>query len=246
MGAEARIDSQVAEEARKKIDPLISAWLTKLLDYPGFREWKNKSLLRQIFFSISPDSDVKPFHDFEFDKDTLAQHNIVSLYMNLQDITITMSRVSKYFEQYPPKKNGVNRADHLKMMCEIYFSKTYQFFDSFKKLIKSIIRRAKIKDEFSVSLNEEFVKNFSWELEQRNKIHHGSAYSDFEIDALGVNDLLSSVQNGHPKMSAHNYRKLSERWVKRVALTKDKFDFWLGVSAAIMLSYCKFLQIHRN
>ena len=103
------IDASMARDAREAVWPLIADWITKLLDYPGFREWKNESLKRKLLFAAWPQVPSEPLHDFVFDKITLERHALVSGYNHLVSAALDCRAVTNYLRRYPFRNLSITR-----------------------------------------------------------------------------------------------------------------------------------------
>lgn len=225
---------------------MITAWLTRLLEYPGFRDWKAEVARRQITFALLPRGPVDPYGDFEFDRETLREHDVVAGYMRLLGAANDCRTTKHYFQRYPFRNLQVSREEHVRTCCELYFSRVYQFHERLNRLLVWIARRTEPKGLDVDHLKKVFKDQLGVELEARHRIHHEAAYSDFEIDALRATDLLSIADGDYPRMSDANYRSVTRQWGQRVDATADKLDFWVGVVAVLMLVRCRFLADPRE
>lgn len=223
----------------------VSNWLMRLLDYPGFREWKNEVVRRHMSFTLLPHAPVEPFDDFRFDEDTLRQHDIVAGYVRLTRAATDCRSAQHYFRRFPFRGLPIGREEHLRTCAELYYSRVYQFRERLFRLLTWIERRTLPKGLDVKALKAAFDEQLREELDARHRIHHEEAYSDFELDALGQTDLLAAVGEGWPRMSDAGYHRLARRWRQRVVASADKLDFWVGVAALLMLVRCRFLQEHK-
>lgn len=227
--------------AKEAVWPRVSAWLMHLLKYPGFRDWKDEVARRHMVFALLPQAPVEPFHDFQFDPATLREHEIVAGYVRLIGAANDCRTSQHYFRRYPFRGLPVGRNDHLRTCCELYYSRVYQFRERLFRLLVRIERRTEPKGLDVRALKKHFDAQLRDELDARHRIHHEAAYSDFELDALGQTDLLTTVKAGWPRMSDAGYHRIARQWRRRVEVTADKLDFWVGVAAVLMLNQCRFL-----
>ena len=236
-----RIDAAIAAAAKEAVWPRVSGWLTRLLDYPGFREWKNEVVRRHMAFTLIPQAWVEPFENFRFDADTLRQHEIVAGYVRLTKAAIDCRSAQHYFRRYPFRGLPIGRDEHLRTCAELYYSRVYQFRERLFRLLTWIERRTTPKGLNVKALKVTFDEQLREELDERHRIHHEEAYSDFELDALGQTDLLATIDDGWPRMSDAGYHRIARQWRKRVVASADKLDFWVGVAAVLILVRCRFL-----
>lgn len=236
-----RIDADMARSAKGAVWPRVSAWMMRLLDYPGFREWKNEVARRHMVYTVLPQVAIEPFNDFEFDAETLREHDIVAGYVRLIRAAADCRSTEHYFRRYPFRGLPIGRDEHLRTCCELYYSRVYQFRERLFRLLTWIGRRTKPKGLNVAALRDHFDAQLREELNARHRIHHEAAYSDFQLDALGQTDLLSSVGDGWPRMSDADYHRIAREWRRRVSASADKLDFWVGVAAVLMLARCHFL-----
>lgn len=235
-----RIDTAIAAAAKEALWPRVSAWLMRLLDYPGFREWKDEVARRHMVFAVLPEAPVEPFTDFSFDAETLRQHEMVAGYVRLTRAAIDCRSTEHYFRRYPFRGLPIGRDEHLRTCAELYYSRVYQFRERLFRLLTRIDRMTG-KDLDLKALKAAFDEGLRSELEARHRINHEEAYSDFELDALGQTDLLATVGNEWPRMSDAGYHRIARQWRRRVGASADKLDFWVGVTAVLMLTRCRFL-----
>jgi hypothetical protein len=238
-----QIDAALAAAAKEAVWPRVSGWLMGLLDYPGFREWKNEAMRRQMHFTILPQRPVETFEDFRFDTQTLREHDIVAGYVRLSRAATDCRATQHYFRRYPFRGLPIGRDEHLRTCAELYYSRVYQFRERLFRLLIWIERRTQPKGLDVKALKEVFDAQLQVELDARHRIHHEEAYTDFELDALGQTDLLSSVNDGWPRMSDAGYHRIAREWRQRVVASADKLDFWVGAAAVLMLVRCRFLLL---
>ena len=93
------------------------------------------------------------------------------------------------------------------------------------------------------ALEQEFENRFGDLLSERNRIHHEEEYSDIQLKAVGLGDLLSLSEDQMKwlKVSRGSYLRIRRGWVKTVENTAKQLDLFVGVIATLMLSRCQFL-----
>lgn len=130
-----RINMALGTAAKEAVWPRVSAWLMHLLDYPGFREWKNDVARRHIVFTLVPEAPVGSFENFVFDADTLRQHEIVAGYVRLIKAATACRSTQHYFRRYPFRGLPIGRDEHLRTCAELYYSRVYQFRERLFRLL---------------------------------------------------------------------------------------------------------------
>lgn len=232
-----------SQEAQRELRSRISDWLTEVLEFPGYREWKNRQLMQTLLEGHLPGEDFDPIPDFKFPAPFENQIEIVQGYHSILTALAHIRECEFYFRRYPFAGKGVSREAHLRTCCELFLSRVYQFKERWERQLKWLDRRTKPKDLPLSALQEEFKRRFGHLLKERNKLHHQDAYSDVQVNAVGLGDILSTFEDRTEwlKVSRSSYLRIRQGWVKTVKNTVYQLDLFVGLVAELMLSRCRFL-----
>ena len=218
-----------------------------LSHYPGWKEWKRKQVGHTLYFD---DPLLSPSHDemFVFSEEVERQHAVVFQWIGLQSTILSLKDCEHYFRRYPFRNSEVSHHDHITNVCEMYFSRFYEFKERLKKYFNAV-KEASSTSNLDVGIAiKHFEKIFDQELRARNSIHHDSRFQDIAINRVFLAGILSTEPdaNGWKKEHRTAYRKLAKEWAERVQRRGQKMDEFLEVVAAISLSQCGFLSASIN
>ncbi|VVD87221.1 hypothetical protein PAN31108_01439 [Pandoraea anhela] len=221
----------------------ISSFITRLNAVPGWREARVSNLLAAMDFDgISPESNnkVKPI---ELPHELDLQHAVVIRYLELCDLVLSIKACEYYFRRFPFRDLPVTRHEHLSNVCELYFSRIYQFKERLKYLVDAVdVLMPKHGIQFGQFINR-FAKEFDQEIRERNQIHHFERFSDLNIERVylaGMHDLVYPKKGWKASQRAH-YRKVAKDWVQRVRSRGARLDDFLEAVAEVLLRCCPFL-----
>jgi hypothetical protein len=239
-----RITHASSRKAQEDLDKRLNAWLQALLKVDGFWEWKNEHLIHQLNVSMDPTAPVQISADFKFETEIVEEHNIVSGYYGLMSALFAVRETRFYFKKYPFSGQSVSREAHLRTCCEMMFSRVYHFKTRMMNLLKRLDRKTEPKKTLPLeAYKKSFEAHFSSILSERNALTHEAAYSDVQIRALGISDILATAdpELAFLKMSSAGYRKIANEWIKKVDHVAEELDLYVGFVALLMVTRCGFL-----
>lgn len=231
------------DNVRERAMNAVSGWLTRYLEIPGFRDWKNQSIKATLLEGVDEQShEIEPFpHPDKI----INEHNVISSYLNLLTALQDMAEMEYYFRRYPFQDLPVSRSNHLRHTCEAFFSKIYTFEERLAHVlnqINSVISPAKLNVSSTI---KSFQKTFKKERRERNDIHHHTPYKDIEIDQISMINLLK-LSNPTDARGAtferFRYRKISRDWASRVKSRTNAASKYVDAVGYAMLEHCDFLQ----
>lgn len=236
------VDSTLSKQAQEDLWPRITAWLDKYVEYEGFKEWKQKQIINTIIAGLAPGSELD-LQDFVLPAEVVREHEIVTGYIDVQRCLLNIRECEHYFRRYPFRGQNISRESHLKTCCELFFGRVYQFRERWLKQLKRIDRRTKPKGLPIGSWRKQFESRFSAILAARHEHNHNADYSDIQIEAVGIGDLLSmsNPELEHLKLSPSAYRRITKYWVQQVRAASDQLEVFLGLLAVLMAARCAFL-----
>ena len=101
-----------------------------------------------------------------------------------------MTDTQYYFRRFPFKGLPVSHEQHLRYICEMFFSRIYEFRERLKRSLNAI--NIVIETDLAIKqVLKSFSKEFDQDLRERNSIHH---FSHFE-DAI-IGNYILDVPNG--------------------------------------------------
>ncbi len=228
--------------ALKKLLEGIRKWMINLENYPGWMEWNTKKTIK-IFRYDDVDDFYKPFpKEFNFSSDITMQHELIMLFLALQNDIVTLKSYKYYFRRYPFKGLPINRYEHIANMCEMYFSRVYQIRELIKKYCTKLTDSVGLDKLTTKELLKYFDETFKDELRERNQIHHHRRFECLSIDSLMLHELDLLKQPHYNKTRVNNlYKKICKEWVDRIRRKSDYMDRFLEAIANVTLSHCEFL-----
>lgn len=237
------INKVEAEQARKDLQPLLTVWLESLMQVDGFADWKNKDIITTITRGLGEDGDNDDGEDFPMPDHIVSEHKIVSGYIDLERACLDIRQCEYYFRRFPFHGLPVSHDDHLRNCCELYLNKVGQFRFRLEKQLKTLkrLKRGAVPSEEIVNA---FRRQFASLLSERNAIHHEKTYDDLELKSVSLGNLLSIGNNGSPFVEFRKiaYRRNVKAWVKRIQEAHDAIEVYVGITAAVMIERCHFLN----
>jgi hypothetical protein len=231
--------------ATQRLHDAIANWIRSLDEYPGWREWNRKKVGKVLdhddpFFGLAPS---EPLGDFTFSPEVERQHSIALGFLRLDMTAMSLKDCEFYFRRYPFRNLPVSRHDHLNNMCEMYFSRFYEFKTRLKELM-NLVNAATGRKLAVGELIKAFDKTFGPELRARNDIHHHARFSDIAIDKVALTHLVSKGDKGPrgwDREHLNAYRRATKEWANRVRERAKIVDLFVNAVAEAILSHCSFL-----
>lgn len=236
----------MAETDRDRMSDAIRVWLGNLKNEPGWKEWRRKLVARTLYFDDPFPLEVQPvLEDFVFSDAIEKQHAVVTQYIGLQQTIYSLKECEYYFRRFPFRGLPVTRYGHLTNVCEMYFSKFYEFKERMKKYFKAVKAAAPNHGLDIGKLIKLFETEFDQELRARNGVHHDRRFEDIAIDRVFLTEVISLKDRDRGwKREEHMvaYRKVVGEWAQRVRVSGSKMDVFLEAIAKVTLQTCIFLK----
>ena len=171
-------------------------------DWSSYIRWK----LRYTLTGEYADNDVS----VKLPDDLEDQRALVYEYMTLA-LTIEQIQTCEYYlRRFPFRDLPIERGAHILNVCELYFSKCYQFKGRLKNYLNSLKRYA---TNFDVKgFVKAYVRLFDRELKARNDVHHRE-FSDRTIELVHLHDKLDIGKRNY------QYRVTTGYWIKEIQRT---------------------------
>lgn len=236
------------ESATVRMANAIGAWMTKLDEYPGWKEWRLKRIGHVLYFDdpyVSADRELEP--EFQFSDAVDRQHAIVMQYLQLVQAVHNLKECEFYFRRYPFRGLPVTRYSHITNVCEMYFGRFYEIKERLKKFFDALSKAKLGHGLLGHGLNVgRFIKNFEREFDQelraRNSVDHHKRFEDVALDRVMMKELASGGDNDWEREHLKEYRNLSKQWAQRVKRRGEIMDAYLEEVATATLNSCSFLS----
>lgn len=235
----------MAETDRDRMSDAIRVWMVNHENEPGWKEWRQKRIASTLYFDDPFPLETQPAEeDFVFSDVIEKQHAVVIQYLYLQHTISTLKECEYYFRRFPFRGLPVTRYGHLTNVCEMYFSRFYEFKERMKNYFDAVKAAAPDHGLEIGKFIKLFEDTFKQELSARNSVHHHRRFEDIAIDrvflteSISLNDQDRRWKRGH--MVA--YRKVVDEWVQRVRVRSSRMDEFLEAIAKATLSTCTFLK----
>ena len=220
---------------RNRMSAAIRAWMAFVLEkYPGWREMNRKKIGR-IFEMRTEESDVEV--DFILPEDIEGQRLLVLGYAQLLVTVELLGEYQYYLRRFPFRGLPVTRSRHVTNVCEMYFSRCYQFKQLFKIYLCCL--KTQVPNVDIGRGLKQFDKAFGRELKTRNQIHHREGFSDISIDRLFLQEIAWGKDS--PGRD-YEYRRATRFWIEEIRLTVGRLEEVLENAAKATLEHCTFLS----
>ena len=197
----------------------IGLWTKTISDYPGFSEWKVRSIGAAMSYG-DPAAPKKHSVDFVFPADLEKQHDAVMAFLDLATTWQALADTQFYFRRYPFHDMPISMETHLRYTCETYFSRVYEFSERLKKCLNALNEVLPTKTDAGAVIKQ-FGKEFRDEIRERNLIHHHTSFDELTIRRIYLEGILVSgkgIEAGSRKAEQRRiYRKISKEWSHRAA-----------------------------
>lgn len=229
--------------AQEELFARIQLWMKKLLENDEYRDWKNRQIKYQLLYALDHDETLEDIGDFSFDPAFEKEIALINGYFRILKTLQLVKQCEYYFRRFAFRNLPVSRHEHLATCCELFASRVYQFESYWKKHLKQIERKAKPAVAYASQLEKIFREKLDPILIMRNQVHHDQPYSDLEIEALSLGEILTLFDDeiGWNVASRPIYRRIVSDWVRKVRFTHDQLDVFVGATATIMLESAEFL-----
>lgn len=221
----------------------IDRLIARLNATPGWREAKVASLVAAMDLDgilSEPSDEGKPI---ALPPEMDVQHAVVTRYLELCDLVLSVKSCEYYFRRFPFNGLPVTRHEHLSNICELYFSRIYQFKERLKNLVDAVdVSAPRHGIQFGPFIKR-FAKEFDQEIRERNQIHHFQKFVDLDIERVfltGMHDMVFPNGGWKAEQRAY-YRKVAKEWAQRVRNRGARLDEFLEAVAEALLQGCPFL-----
>lgn len=228
----------------------IQGWIRGLEDYPGWKEWNKRKFRHTLFFdSIGSSQTEEDEREFTFSEEVEKQRLVIMGYLELNINIDSLKECEYYFRRYPFRDLPVTRSNHITNICEMYFSRCYQFKQRLKEYFRAVVDVApthavSVVKDAATDLFKTFDKEFKKELKARNRTHHHERFSEIEIARIALKEMLAETPENliEQEEQLHEYRKAIKYWVQQVRASGVRMDTYLEHVAALTLGCCEFLS----
>src|ERR1700722_4254717 len=226
-----------------RLQAAISRWLPRLDEIQGWKEWKRKVPGRTVLYDDLLPGEESGVGDFDLPPELEIQHTIIMCYYALSSSLTGLRACEYYFRRYPFANLPIQKYEHLRYTCEMYFGRFYEFRERMKKCFEAINKTRPKKQKLNVGqLVKAFDKAFDQEIRERNKVHHHVSFEDIGINNLFLLTMISqNADNEWRRRGDAVYREESRTWAKRVVNRSKMVERFLNFVAEAILDYCPFL-----
>jgi hypothetical protein len=223
---------------------VISRWMEAELMTPEFKAYKQKALSLTLWYDdILPPEEVE---QIELAPELSRRHDLVIQWMNLHTSVSSLEMLQYYFRRYPFRGTPVRRADHVRMVAEMYFSSFYAIRERAKKFLNELNTHATTSRVDVKAFLKWFDREFDQELRWRNQVHHHRPFEDMALDRLSITELISNhsdpKREGWRRHHLSAYRKFCKDWSDRVAAKSKRMDLLLNEISKAVLEVADFLK----
>ena len=144
----------------------IIEWMKRHQDYPEWREWRRAKIKYTLFFDEIASIETEESEDeFKFPEDIEKERLLIIRYLGLKQTIESLRECEYYYRRFPFRGLPVTRSNHITNVCEMYFSRCYEFKQRLKEYLNTL------KDITHGSFNNVkiFLKTFDEQFEQELK-----------------------------------------------------------------------------
>lgn len=220
-------------------------WSKALDRFPGWQEWRKAKISKTLWHDDPAPLDADEISNFYFSPELDAQHAAIMAYLELATTYFDLTDCEYYFRRFPFRGLPIPKERHLRHVCEMYFSKFYQFETRLKNCL-NLVNKSLPQPSLDVGgAVKKFHKDFKQEIAQRGKVHHEVSFGDIAFDNIFLLGLMSKdaeVTRWWEARHQSAYRRASREWAGRVRLRSKSVEAHLEAVAAAMLEVCPYLK----
>ena len=232
-----------------RIADAMVPWIDSIRSYPGFTEWKQRSIRHIMDYgeAVGFEEEPPPDPGFFFPPHLEKQHAAVMAFLSLGASYHAMAATQYYFRRYPFKDFPVSREDHLRYTCEAFFSRVYEFRERLKRSLNALDEVTPGTLNVGKMVNS-FAKEFQHELKARNQIHHHERFDEIQLNKVGLLEMMAKddKRNGRDRMwdveTTIAYRAASREWSERAKKRSDRAKVFLDAVSLANLEYADWLK----
>jgi hypothetical protein len=240
---------EATRTAHRRLMSAFGEWLKALDDCPGWREW-NRAKISRTLNHDDPSFEPGPYPPiFKFPGDLEKQHAAIMGYLMLSTSLQSLRDCEYYFRRYPFHGLPVSKPMHLRYVCEMYFSRVFEFRERLTKCVKAMNETIAPQAVRTIELVNAFRSEFRREINARNSIHHDEHFDDLAIDNLNLTNVMiedADVKTWWRKRNKRGYRRATIEWARRVRERSQMIEVYLEEVASMMLTHCDYLTEPRE
>jgi hypothetical protein len=242
MAASQPVFSEREEAVMKVLGHLTSQTIA---EDKGRMELANKSITHTLYQHILGQQDAPAVPQAVITPPEKQQMGVLHGYVNLASLRFTIRNCEYYFKRYPFAGLPLNRADHLRNICEMFFDRIVQFRDRLKATLNAIRADAPHQDIPVGKLLKSFDRMFDSVIRLRNQVHHSNRYDDHLIEQLNLISLLRRGENFPIPLPDEEmlFRRAAKVSSKRVQDHAAAIDGWCDTVAGLILDHCAFAKV---
>lgn len=164
------------------------------------------------------------------------QRALVVGYITLNIMVDDIQQCEYYLRRFPFRDLPVDRSSHVTNVCEMYFSKCYQFKERLKQFLN--ILNAQVPGLQVGPVIRQYNRIFERELEARNAIHHEEKFSDLTIEKIFLSEKVMTDPAGRD----YEYRRATRFWIREIQSTVIKLNQIIEAVAKATIEHLPFLS----
>jgi hypothetical protein len=240
------MSAQEPEHHTEKLTESIGKWIEKNTT-PEFRDFKRKQVRHTLADDLDRELGLPEMpREFVFSKEVEKEHALIMSFLNLHQSAQAFSQCEYYFRRFPFRGLPISRHEHLRNVCELYFSMFYVIRSRLKMVLnemKFVCPGYKMDVGAFIKL---YDKEFDQELRERNSVHHSMPFRDLAIDRIMLTEMMASTgkfrNKGWDKEHLVVYRKSSKEWADRVKRRSVAVRAFIDAVAKAILDVSSFLK----
>ena len=243
--------NEVREDDARHIAKLlvrIAKW-TERNATQEFKDFKRKQLAN----TLADERERNIFEipkEFIFKENVEKEHNAIMSFYDLNQSANTLAQCEYYFRRFPFKGMPVLHHEHLRNICELYFSMFYVIKNRLESVLNAFNAACPTCSLNVGAFIKKYNKEFDQEIRERNSVHHTRPFEDRAIDKIMLTKLMSTTDDfkgkGWDREHISAYRKLSNEWAERVKRRNTHMLRYIDAVAKAILNHAPFLNSDEN
>ena len=216
---------------RNRMSIATREWMKEF--YEGNPVWR-KYIRKKLSSILSETTDFD--ETATLPQETENQRELIVGYITLNIMVDDIQECEYYLRRFPFRDLPVDRSSHVTNVCEMYFSKCYQFKERLKKYLN--IFKNQVPGLQVGPVIKQYSRIFERELKSRNAVHHHERFSDLTIEKVFLNEkILTDLADRD-----YEYRRATRFWIREIQSTVLTLDQIVEEVAKATLEKVPFLS----
>ncbi|MDE0000538.1 MAG: hypothetical protein OXQ89_22575 [Rhodospirillaceae bacterium] len=228
-----KIEFKRADTYRNRMSIANRQWTKELFERnPSWRKYTREKLSNILLENNRNDFDETGTLPQEIEHQRVLMLGYITLNVMIEEV----QECEYYLRRFPFQDLPVDRSSHVTNICEMYFSKCYQFKERLKQYLNTL--KVQVPGLEVGPVIKQYRRIFERELKVRNAIHHEERFSDLTIEKLFLKEKILADQ----AVRYDEYRRVTSFWIREIQATVLRLNQIVEAVAKATIENVSFLS----